>query len=215
MRRALIAVLTLSLSMPTAALAQAPNASATIDVTIVNLDVFVTDRQGNRVRGLTGADFEVRENGKVQPISNFTEYSGAPQAAGVISVDAAGPKDAPATPQAKRTIIVFVEQFALPPTRTKALFDGLRALLRRSVRKGDAAAVVSWSRKLEVRQQLTDDLDKLDQALTAIQADSRPMRHADQVFAKRQLALEDQFQDNMQQAELDMQQAGACGVVPP
>src|ERR1041385_713305 len=51
-----------------------PAIGASIEVSIVNVDVFVTDKQGQRVRGLTKDDFEIYENGKLQPISNFAEY---------------------------------------------------------------------------------------------------------------------------------------------
>lgn len=55
-----------------------PRSNETIDVSIVNVDVFVTDRQGNCVRGLTAADFEIREDGRPQPITNFAEYAAEP-----------------------------------------------------------------------------------------------------------------------------------------
>ncbi|MFP5245761.1 MAG: hypothetical protein ACLGH0_03620, partial [Thermoanaerobaculia bacterium] len=42
---------------------QIPSMGETIEVSIINLDVVVTDKQGNRVRGLTSNDFEVYENG--------------------------------------------------------------------------------------------------------------------------------------------------------
>ena len=43
---------------------QVPVAGETIDVTIVNVEVFVTDKRGRRVHGLTRDDFEIHENGK-------------------------------------------------------------------------------------------------------------------------------------------------------
>ena len=43
----------------------------TVDVTVVNLDVYVTDKKGEPVTGLTRDDFEVFENGRPVAISNF------------------------------------------------------------------------------------------------------------------------------------------------
>lgn len=44
-----------------------------IDVRVVNLEVVVTDRQGNRVPGLSPEDFELTVDGKAVPIDYFTE----------------------------------------------------------------------------------------------------------------------------------------------
>jgi hypothetical protein len=43
----------------------------TVSVNVVNVDVFVTDKAGNRVRGLTKDDFELYEDRKPVQISNF------------------------------------------------------------------------------------------------------------------------------------------------
>ena len=45
----------------------------TIEVHVVNVDVVVTDREGNRVRGLTKDDFELYEDKRPQTITNFYE----------------------------------------------------------------------------------------------------------------------------------------------
>lgn len=47
-----------------------------IDVRVVNLEVFVTDRQGQRVGGLTREDFEVLEDGRPIQVSNFYAVTG-------------------------------------------------------------------------------------------------------------------------------------------
>ena len=47
--------------------------SDVIDVRVVNVEVVVTDREGNRVRGLQPADFELRVDRSPVPIDYFTE----------------------------------------------------------------------------------------------------------------------------------------------
>ena len=47
--------------------------SDVIDVRVVNVEVVVTDRKGNRVRGLAAKDFELLVDGEQMPIRYFTE----------------------------------------------------------------------------------------------------------------------------------------------
>ena len=44
-----------------------------IDVRVVNVEVVVTDKKGNRIRGLQASDFELRVDGAPVPIDYFTE----------------------------------------------------------------------------------------------------------------------------------------------
>jgi VWFA-related protein len=145
-----------------------------IEVSIVNVDVFVTDKQGNRVRGLTKDDFVIREGGRVQPITNFAEY--APVEAEKLSVEsAARPAEetaASAEQSARRTIVVFIESFSLPEHSTRELFDSMRKVLRETVRPGDAVSIVSWAGITKVRLELTDDLAAIERTLNAIQKES-------------------------------------------
>ena len=61
-----------------AADAQQPTSffSEAIDVRVINVDVFVTDRSGQPVAGLPRESFELRVDGKVMPISNFYAEAG-------------------------------------------------------------------------------------------------------------------------------------------
>lgn len=65
------------LAVPAAAPAQQDDLPAVfsevIDVRVVNLEVVVTDREGNRIHGLKASDFELLVDGEPTPISYFTE----------------------------------------------------------------------------------------------------------------------------------------------
>src|SRR6476619_1628444 len=65
-----------------------------IDVRVVNVDVTVMSRQGP-VRGLTRDDFEIREDGKLQTITNF--YT-SDETRPVTTAVASQPPAAPAPP---------------------------------------------------------------------------------------------------------------------
>jgi VWFA-related protein len=80
-----------------------------IDVSVVNVDVTVTDRDGQAVAGLTRNDFEIYEDGTVQPISNF--YSVESEQARVDTHLAASPAEEPAAPpdRFRRKVLVLVD----------------------------------------------------------------------------------------------------------
>jgi len=164
----LLAVLTLH---STAVLAQQPRAAETIEVSIVNMDVQVTDKQGRRVSGLTANDFEIREEGRLQPITNFAEYKSR-------STTLPGSETLPAsielagTPRPQRTIVVFVEASAMKPAAAKSVYDSLREMLRATVSPGDRVTIAQWKGSLQVRQAFTDDLAVLNDALTAMEEET-------------------------------------------
>src|SRR5689334_4815384 len=154
-----------------------PAIGASIEVSIVNVDVFVTDKQGQRVRGLSKDDFEVYENGKLQPISNFAEYAeeAQPTAAPTSTASTPAPTATAAPPQ-PRTIIFFFDRFYLPNFRNDPLFASISKMMHESVRPGDRAMVVTWNRGVLLTiQDFTDSTKKLDKALEAVhQLSSKP-----------------------------------------
>src|ERR1051325_9628456 len=151
-----------------------PAIGASIEVSIVNVDVFVTDKQGQRVRGLTRDDFEIYENGKQQPITNFAEYAEeAPPTSAPAATTTAPTPTATAAPPQPRTIIFFFDRFYLPSFRNDPLFASLKKMMHDSARPGDRAMVVTWNRGvLLTLQDFTDSTKKLDKALDFVQTQS-------------------------------------------
>jgi VWFA-related protein len=146
-----------------------PRATESVEVSIVNVDAVVVDKEGKRVQGLLRDDFEIFENGVRQPITNFAAYSSAPQQqSGVVTaqIPAAAPQP---PPQQQRSIVVFVERFQLPAFRSDPMFAAMKKLLHDSVRPGDRVMVVSWNQGIVgIRQIFTNDLSKVDKALDAL-----------------------------------------------
>jgi VWFA-related protein len=148
----------------------APHLGESIEVSIVNVDVVVTDRDGRPVPGLTARDFEVRENGKLQPVTNFSEYGSVPRSA---EGNAKADTSAAVAPPQKRTIVLFIERFLLPAFRTRPMFDAMRTMLEHTVRDGDAVAIYSWSDGgTFLREPFTDDVDALEETLAKIEDES-------------------------------------------
>jgi VWFA-related protein len=142
----------------------------TIEVSIVNLDVVVTDKKGHRVFGLPKEGFVVLEDGKPQPITNFSEMR-----QDEVVADAAGaPGSAPA-PQPRRqsrVIVVFVDHLRLPHFKIDPIFAGLKKLLRETVQTGDTVMIASWNRRLTSRLLPTDDLNAVSQTLDTLAKES-------------------------------------------
>src|SRR6185295_7496294 len=96
LRLALAACVLSSLTLAARA-EQPPTFGEAVDVRVVNVEVVVTDRDGNRVPNLLPADFRLRMDGEEVPIEYFSEIQegrsvaesageGKPGAAGVQSV---------------------------------------------------------------------------------------------------------------------------------
>jgi VWFA-related protein len=154
-----------------------PRLGETVDVSIVNLDLVVTDRDGKRVYGLTKDDFEVREAGKVQPITNFTEYRGAPRELDPERASVEGPVARPAAPSRRpRTLLIVVEHQALIPSRRDELFAALHKLIDQTMEKGDRAIVVTWrGTKLQVQQAMTQDRAAIHTTLDKVGKEIGPL----------------------------------------
>jgi VWFA-related protein len=147
-----------------------PHVDETIDVSIVNLDVIVTDKHGNRVTGLTRDDFELLEEGRSQAITNFSEYRSEQHAAvGASNVTATGQIVQPsAGPRLPRTIVIFVDNLKLDHLAIDPVFNGLKKLLREVVEPGDSVMIIGWAMHPVIRQPATDDLARVDAMLDKI-----------------------------------------------
>ena len=122
---------------------QAPETfGETIDVRVVNVDVWVTDRDGDPVTGLTAEDFEVRENGRPVELSNFFEFTDGLDAA-AREREASAFRDRrprqsdlerfipaePPPPEHRLSLMVYIDNNNLTPTDRNRLLPFLRNFL--------------------------------------------------------------------------------------
>ena len=126
----------------------------TIDVRVVNVEVVVTDRQGNRVTGLGPGDFRLRVDGKDMPIEYFTEVRGG-QAIAATPADTAGsgqasavqglPALAPGSAVGTSYVVCIDDSFSVAARRNEVL----RQLMDDLGRLGpeDRMAVVAFDGK--------------------------------------------------------------------
>jgi VWFA-related protein len=184
MRHILAATLlaALAASAPAQVPPQAPAPlGETIEVSVTNVDVVVTNRAGEHVRGLTKNDFDVYEDGKPQPLTNFASFGDAAKPrrrdATAASRDVAAPPqgaraataaDAPVA----RTIILYIDRMRLAPHKAQPFFKALRQTLHDTVRRGDRVVIAQWTGRLHIRQEMTDDLTIIDAELDALADES-------------------------------------------
>ena len=107
---------------------------------LLRVDVIATDAQGQRVRGLTAADFEILEKGERRGIVELTEFSSTATTAAPSdgSADRYVPLATPASPTPRRRLtIVFADDV------TAAQRDAAMTFIQKHTRAGDIVSVAS------------------------------------------------------------------------
>ncbi|HSB37198.1 MAG TPA: VWA domain-containing protein, partial [Thermoanaerobaculia bacterium] len=185
-RNALCAVLAAAAGSGPVAAAPPPEPTprplvTSVEVSVTSIDVVVTDSKGNRVRDLKREDFEVREDGKVQPLSNFLFVD---DTAPAPPEEVPGPGDVPSRPQPgvltpavsrpQARIAAFIDNLHLPPWNRNAVLAALDGFLRKAVGPNVEAMVVSYDRALRIRGAFTRDAEVLSRVLSQISNESTP-----------------------------------------
>lgn len=150
-----------------AAHAQEPTADSrpelfleSVDVDVVELEVIVTDRQGNPVRGLSREDFRIFEDGQPVELTNFYAVEGARRVlpAEEAAAAAADPSAAALPPDQLLNLAVAVDNANIQPPNRKRVLDQLKLHLSKVVRPGDRVMVIGMDRSIRVEQSLTEDM---------------------------------------------------------
>jgi VWFA-related protein len=166
-----------ALLLPGLALAQAPAEDSepsffeSIDVNVVNVEVYVTDREGKRVQGLTRDDFQVLEEGKPVEITNF--YAMSADTGGQVSqavpaeteLAAEAPVPAAAAPEDQRLYLaIFLDNRSLLPASRNYILKSIKEFVTR-LRPEDRILIAAYDGSVQVRQGLTNDPVTLSAAL--------------------------------------------------
>ncbi|MEM7051797.1 MAG: VWA domain-containing protein [Acidobacteriota bacterium] len=184
--RSALLILTLLLAAGFYASAQDPAASddsagsqvffESLDVNLVNVEVYVTDRQGNPVRGLTKDDFEVYEDGRRQLVSNFTAVSSEgkrPRALGVPNLpvpegevpESIAVEQPQVSEDQRLHLIVYLDNLYLKPFGRNKVSREVQSFLDSYVGPEDRVLVATFERSLNIRQPFTADRAAIAKAL--------------------------------------------------
>lgn len=145
-----------------------------IQVNVVNLDVFVSDKAGKPIEGLQAGDFTVTEDGKPVKITNFyTEKRGPATPA----ADAGGSKAAAERPQDQRLrLVVFVDDVNIEPGTRALILDRISPFLRQELLPGDEVMLVRYAQKLDIRRSFTSDIGQIEADVVKLRGESSDMR---------------------------------------
>jgi len=155
-----------------AAVSLAQQASESIEVRVVNVDVVVRDRAGKPVTGLTKADFEIYENGQKREISNLYEVR-APAVPAPSAKPAAPAEPAPAQAEVPveirpRNIVMFVDNYSLQPFRRDKVLQSLRKFIDEKLSPQDRVMIVLCTQQVKVITPFTSDKKEIEAGVDSI-----------------------------------------------
>jgi VWFA-related protein len=161
-----------------------------VDVEVINVEVFVTDGDGHRVVGLAKEDFEIYEDGKPVPITNFFAVAREDPVLAGLDRDRAellgepAPRRASPLPEDQRLhLVVYVDHFNLHPQHRARVLDDLGSFLEDRLIQGDRVMLVGFSRRLEVVEPFTQDRRRVFDGLERMRkvAAHRPIQDAERL----------------------------------
>jgi VWFA-related protein len=145
-----------------------------IDVDVVNIDVVVTDRQGNLVTGLTKEDFVLLVDGEPVELTNFFAVSeGRPviTASGIAAEPEPPPEAEAALPESQQlNMVVFIDDSSLQPSGRRTAFAALRDFLKLRSGDGQRIMLVRYADSLKVYTELTDDPEEIIAGIDEIES---------------------------------------------
>ncbi len=168
----------------------------TVDVNVVNLEVFVTDNDGEPVTGLTADDFRLLVDGRETPISNFYAEVGGDPARRVREPESPRPADpeavVPATtpPEQVLHLTLLVDNANIRPAHRKRVFNHLREFLGQNLPPEAQVSVASLGKgqELTIHSDFLANRAVLGNILDDLSAS--PVQDAGQDLRRRQILSE-------------------------
>jgi VWFA-related protein len=179
----------------------------TVHVEVVNVDVVVLDKSGNRVMDLTRDDFVLRENGKPVRLTNFHVFD---------RTSAAPVTDSPELPEAAAPVVadehhrlrlmLFLDGYHIRFANRNRILGHVRPFLDEVLQGNAEVMLLSADRRIHIDQPFTDDPEQVHAALDRI---SRRLTGAE-LTATEKADLEQYIQDKI---DLGLPLDGALAMV--
>lgn len=176
-----------------------PGVARSVEVSITNVDVVVTDAKGRAVTDLTPLDFVVTQEGKPQAISNFsfvrnaTPISVSPPEPASAEQAAPPAQAAPPPGPAGAHLVVFLDFLHMTGVNRNRAVASLAEFLPRTVGPRVEVQIVTWDRALRSRGPFTSDGRVLSAVLESLKGESTlgdaPAREKNRLFGMIDTAL--------------------------
>jgi VWFA-related protein len=151
-----------------------PPVAESVEVSITNIEVIVTDSKGKRVSGLTKDDFLVLQDNIPQTITNFYAVAGGKlllEDGKTVSIEE--PAAAEVVPEElKARYVLYVDNLNIQPLNRNRMFKSLKQFVRETVGKQAEAMVVVFNRSLKVRRHFTSDPTEVLKVLEEIEGET-------------------------------------------
>ena len=148
-----------------------------VDVNLVQVDAVVTDAKGRQVTDLNPGDFEIRQDGKPQVITNLSYISIKPGGTRLVPV-AAVPKGKAVPPppspvavtadEVRRTVALVIDDLGLSFDSIAQLRSALEKFVDERMEPGDLVAIVRTGAGIGALQQFTTDKRLLHAAIDRV-----------------------------------------------
>lgn len=147
-----------------------------LEVTVVNVVAYVTDKQGEAVTNLTKDDFRILHDGEERPISNFQLYTEdfirsyyqAEEAVPLGPTPSAEQAAQPLTAIQPVWVMILVDNDNLRPLDRNRVLGQLRTFIRENTRPPVQMMVACTNRALKIEQEFTDDSTEILGALEGL-----------------------------------------------
>jgi len=147
-----------------------------VDVEVANIDVWVNDKEGRPVTGLTKGDFEVFRDGRPIEVTNFYAVSsGRVESSGVVELGGEAlplgsevqvpSLEVELSPEHQLWVVVYIDHYNLHPLDRDRILPSVRDFLNHALSSGGKAMILGFDRGLEVVSPFTDQAPLLWDAL--------------------------------------------------
>jgi VWFA-related protein len=147
-----------------------------ISTSLIQVDVTVTDKDGNIVTDLKPEDFEIYENGQKQSITNFSLISSGQAPVGVAAAPPLS-REKTAVPippvrlrpeQVRRTYALVVDDLGLSAESVTVVRQSLRKFVNERMQEGDLVTILRTGSGIGTLQSFTSDRRQLIAAIDKI-----------------------------------------------